>query len=197
MTNPLVARASRARLLAAVAALGWAGCGSTQTATVPAVGSDSTPPSAMWLQAALPGKPYLNVFLQDKSQPAPVTAEVSQTAVIKLTATATDNDSGIGLLEIGAFVTAATVDASGAWHKSKDLAPMSLGSFSVPLQFPRSAPLTAHVDATVDFGQLAAGADFYLLNISASAENGARTPGKTSTDVLSLYFKKAGTPPPP
>jgi hypothetical protein len=88
-------RVLRLDCLAILSALALAGCPSKpQTVVVPA--SDPTAPTALWIQADVPGQPLTNVPLG--APDASVTA--GHTDVIHVTAMGTDNDGGLQRVRI-------------------------------------------------------------------------------------------------
>jgi hypothetical protein len=61
---------------------------SSNQVKVPA--TDSTPPDALWMQADIPGKPYLNVTPGS----APASTTLNDDATVRITALGTDSDGG-------------------------------------------------------------------------------------------------------
>jgi hypothetical protein len=166
-----------------------------QVVTVTSSTTDATPPGAIWMQADVPGQPLANVYLRDPNAPADVSVTVNSSDVIKIAATSTDNDSGVKRLELYGLLTSAYV-SNGRWQYIQRYVSTNFGGVtSVPV--PGPVPLTAKVNTTIDFGQLSAGADWVSIQLVAVAESGAPpasgTPAKT--DILSLSWKRAGTPP--
>ena len=87
-------RVARLGCLTSVAALTLAACPKPQTVVVPA--TDPTAPTALWVQADVPGQPLTNVPLG--APDASVTA--GHTDVIHVTAMGTDNDGGLQRVRI-------------------------------------------------------------------------------------------------
>lgn len=167
-----------------------------QTVAVDASTRDQTPASALWLQADIPGKPLANVFLRGSQGSADVSIEVEPTSVVKLTALATDNDSGVQRLELFGLVTIKRVSGATGWFTLRDHVSNNFGGVtSVPV--PGPVPLTARMSTTIDFAALSQGADWVVVDLAAVATSGAppasNNPAKTN--VLVLFWKRPGTPP--
>ena len=176
-----------------------AGCGPrnrTPSAHVDANTRDETAASALWLQADIPGKPLNNVYLKGSAGNSDLSVAVDQNSVVKLTALATDNDSGIRNLSLNALVTVQRLGAGNSWFKLSDHVSRSFGVTSVPPTIPRDVPFTARVTGTVDFGALSQGADWVVVDVVSVAESGAPPasgqPAQTYT--MALFWKRPGTP---
>lgn len=189
-------RSARVQLLSVLVAVLLSACQTPpQTVAVDAATRDQTSASALWLQADIPGKPLANVYLRGSPGSADVSVEVEPTSVVKLTALATDNDSGVQRLELFALVTIKRVSGSG-WFTIRDHVSNNFGGVtSVPV--PGQVPLTAKMNTTIDFATLSQGADWVVVDLAAVATSGAppalNNPAKTN--VLALFWKRAGTPP--
>lgn len=169
----------------------------TKTVAVDQNTTDQTSASALWMQAEIPGKPLANVFLRGSQGSSNVSVEVQPTDVVKITALATDNDSGIKRLELFGFLTIAHVSGSG-WTYTKKLVSTNFGGLtSVPV--PGQVPLTATFNTTIDFNALSAGADWVSVNLTAVATSGAppAAGNPAKTDILSLAWVRPGSPPLP
>ncbi|MGA8048900.1 MAG: hypothetical protein WCA09_01845 [Burkholderiales bacterium] len=156
--------------------------------------TDQTSASALWMQAEIPGKPLANVFLRGSQGSSNVSVDVQPTDLVNITARATDNDSGIQRLELFGFLTIAHVSGSG-WTYTKKLVSTNFGGVTSVL-VPGQVPLTATFNTTIDFNTLSAGADWVSVNLSAVATSGARPAADipAKTDILSLSWKRPGTP---
>ncbi len=181
-------------ILPAVAAL--AACQTTPTTVlVDANTQDQTAATALWMQADIPGKPLSNVYLRGSQGSSDISVAVEPTTVATITALATDNDSGVQRLELFALVTIERV-SGGGWFKIRDHVSNNFGGVtSTPV--PGQVPFTARMSTTIDFGTLSQGADWVVVDLAAVATSGAppasNSPAKTN--VMTLYWKRPGTPP--
>jgi len=178
------------------AAAALAACQTTpSTVLVDANTRDQTAATALWMQADIPGKPLSNVYLRGSPGSSDVSVAVEPTTVATITALATDNDSGVQRLELFALVTIERV-SGGGWFKLKDHVSNNFGGVtSTPV--PGQVPFTARFSTTIDFNTLSQGADWVIVDLAAVATSGAppasNSPAKTN--VMTLYWKRAGTPP--
>ncbi len=183
-------------LLIVPAAAALAACQTTpSTVLVDANTRDQTAATALWMQADIPGKPLSNVYLRGSQGSSDVSIEVEPTTVATITALATDNDSGVQRLELFALVTIERV-SGGGWFKLSDHVSNNFGGVtSTPV--PGQVPFTVRMSTTIDFGTLSQGADWVIVDLAAVATSGAppasNSPAKTN--VMTLYWKRAGTPP--
>ena len=134
-------------------------------------------------------------YLRGSQGSSDVSIEVEPTTVATITALATDNDSGVQRLELFALVTIERV-SGGGWFKLSDHVSNNFGGVtSTPV--PGQVPFTVRMSTTIDFGTLSQGADWVIVDLAAVATSGAppasNSPAKTN--VMTLYWKRAGTPP--
>ena len=171
----------------------------SSTVHVDANTQDVTLPSALWLQADIAGRPLSNVYLKDPNNTnGDISMEVSANTVVRLTAVGTDNDSGVRRLELAGLVTAYRLSPPNRWVRMKDHVSDNFGGVTqIPLTMPRDVPKTAHMQTTIDFATLTQQYDWVIINLQAVAESGA-TPSSNqaaTTHVMTLFFKRPGTPP--
>lgn len=126
---------------------------------------------------------------------ADISVEVQPTDVVKITALATDNESGIKRLELFGLVTIQRV-SGGGWFKIRDHVSDNFGGVT-SVVVPGDVPLTANMRTTIDFNTLSAGADWVVVDLAAVATSGAppAAGNPAKTNVMTLYWKRAGTPP--
>lgn len=159
---------------------------------------DDTLPSALWLQADIAGRPLSNVYLKDPNVNGDISIEVGDKTVVRLTALGTDNDSGVRRIEIAGLISAYKFSPPTRWIKLKDHVSDNFGGITqVPLSLPRDVPKTARVETTIDFAIFSQQYDWVVINLQAVAESGAPPSlnQAATTNILTLYFKRPGTPP--
>lgn len=166
-----------------------------KTVAVDASTTDQTSASALWMQADIPGKPLSNVYLRGSQGSSDISVEVEPTSVVKITATATDNESGVQRLELFGLLTIQRVSGS-RWSTIRDHVSNNFGGVtSVPV--PGQVPLTASFTTTIDFNALSAGADWVVVDLATVATSGAppASANPAKTNIMTLYWKRPGTPP--
>jgi len=194
--SPTTMRTTSCAGLCGLLILTLAGCQTPpRTVAVTQSTTDQTSASALWMQAEIPGKPLANVFLRGSQGSSNVSIEVQPTDIVKITALATDNDSGIQRLELFGLLTVQRVSGNG-WFKLKDHVSTNFGGVT-SVAVPGQVPVTARMSTTIDFNALSAGADWVVVNLSAVATSGAppAAGNPAKTDILTLYWKRPGTPP--
>jgi hypothetical protein len=170
----------------------------TDTVRVDATTQDTTPASALWLQAEIAGMPLQNVHLADANN-TDISVEFSDpNAQVRLTAMGTDNESGVRRIEIAGLITTYTLNGT-SWTRGIDLREDNFGSRAqTPLTTPRDVPKTARTSATIDFATLTQRYQRVVINLKAVAESGAPPISNqpAGTRIMTLIYKQAGSPPP-
>lgn len=194
---------------------GWAGlwftcavlCVSGCTTTAPRTvrvevdNPDTTPPTVLTLQVRAPGQPAALVMDRQINDPnfPDVTVEVGPNDQVQLTLVAKDEESGIQRLELAGLLT--TYRLSGTrWVRQFDHISKNFGvSAILPLTLPQDYPVSQSLDGVIDFSTLTASADWVIIELVAVAQNGSPQMRNTdsATRIVSLVFKKAGSPPGP
>lgn len=190
-------------VLFACAVLWLSGCTTTapRTVRVEADNSDATPPTVLTLQVRAPGQPAKLVMDRQINDPnfPDVTVEVGPNDQVQLTLVAKDEESGIQRLELAGLLT--TYRLSGTrWVRQFDHISKNFGVRSVlPLTLPQDYPISQSLDGVIDFATLTANADWVIIELAAVAQNGSPQLRNTdsATRIVSLVFKKAGSPPGP
>jgi len=162
--------------------------------------NDSTAPTVLWLQAAVAGKPNKLVMLKDATPGFPdISVEMKSPEIVKVTAMAKDDDSGIRRLEVSGLVTAYKLTPSNTWHMVKNKVHDNFGAYNIlPANLPQDYPVSSKVETQFDFGALALQYDWIIINLVAVAESGAPPSSNTAavTNVMTLFYKKPGSPHP-
>jgi hypothetical protein len=152
-----------------------AGCPPNQ---ITANASDTTPPSALWVQADVPGRPLANVYLNG----GPLAAPIAATQQASVTARTDDPDGGIKAIRL---FTRPRRPRPG----TQPLASFALASQTVSSATAgQPAPASASVSSTLQASPLTNGGWDGGIEIFAEAENYA---GQISrSPVLSLCIDK-------
>lgn len=169
------------------------------TAHVGTNATDTTAPTVLWLQAAVAGKPNNIVMLKDLTPGYPdISVEMRPPEIVKVTAMAKDEESGIRRLEIGGLVTAYKLRPDNTWHMVKNHVADNFGAYKIsPANLPQDYPVSPKVEAQFDFAALALEYDWITIHLQAVAESGAPPSANTPavTNIMTLYYKKPGSPP--
>lgn len=156
------------------------GCPPPANLTVPP--QDPTPPSAMLLQADVPGKPLASTSLGG----TPITAEMTDSSRVTVTARADDPDGGVKALRIW-VTTTRTIPGT---TEGPSLAGAPAAAFVSSAVVGQSASPTATTTWTFDIEPMIGGFWDVTLAVFAEAENFHG--GKSQTAVLSLHVRRAG-----
>jgi hypothetical protein len=159
------------------------GCPAPGTRTVTVPPNDPTPPTALWLQANIPDEPLANVTLGSPD----ATAKAGHSDVIRVTATATDNDGGVKVLRLymGEKRTSNGVSTGPGLLGTPAAQSRSTATVGQPAETSRSVSLDIAVDTLMkNTNQL-------VLELHAEAtnfSNGTVNTGilRVSIDVLNL-----------
>ena len=156
-------------------------CGCTpRGVTVPP--QDPTAPSAVWLQADVPGKPLINTTLGG----SPVTGEATDSSQVTVTARADDPDGGVKFLRI--WVT--TTRTLPGTQEGPSLAGAPAAEFASPATVGQPANASASVSWKFDIEPLIGRFWDVTLDVFAEAENFSG--GKSRTAVMSLHVRRVG-----
>ncbi len=170
---------ARHRFSVAIAALSACLTGCKSSSTVTANAADTTPPSAVWLQADVPGRPLANVVLGEGPHAAGLTA----TDQAQITTRADDPDGGLRALRLMVRYRRPRLGSaiqSSFQQVAATISPASPGQQASP---------SARVSWTLQAANLAGGGWDGGAELMAEAENFA---GQISrSPVLSLCIDKA------
>jgi len=162
--------------------------------------NDTTAPTVLWLQAAVAGKPNKIVMLKDLTPSFPdISVEMRPPEIVTVTAMAKDDESGIRRLEIAGLVTAYKLTANNTWHMVKNHIPDNFGAYKIfPANLPQDYPVSSRVETQFNFAALAQEFDWIIIHLQAVAESGAPPSSNTPavTNIMTLFYKKPGSPPP-
>lgn len=164
----------------AAVVLAAAGCKPPPDVTVPA--QDPTPPSAVWLQADVPGQPLVNTTLAG----SPATGEMSDSSRVTVSARADDPDGGVRQLRI--WVT--TTRRMPGSQQGPSLAGTPAAEFVSPATVGQPARPSASVSWSFDVEPLIGPFWDVTLDVFAEAENFHG--GRSRTAVLSLHVRRVG-----
>lgn len=167
----------------ALVVLGFAGCNTVPNADLvirPA--QDTTPPSALWLQADLPNRPLANAFLAGTGS----VMQLGEPGMLALKVTGTDGDGGVRAVRIffsSARSTGSTVQGHGLIGAP---AIETTSSAAVGQPAPRNLNATHHVDTVALIG----GFNDLEIKAWAEVENFSGVVARTATITIPVRLVK-------